>query len=200
MGRHGFLFLCFFLLCLKTYGFVEITGQYGHDSQAFGKGSKVVSRTYSGSLAFYLFGLSAIELNLSQNKNTVTDDAPRIIDSNLTVLSQKDRVRTTVYGVGIRQALATKNAFIQPSLSFGHAKQKRKGNVEYTFNDRGSLKARTFQSEDSEIDSAFASLGIRLRMTSRLMINMSVKTVFPWFKVDQAKNNVKYLAGLSWYL
>ena len=179
---------------------MELTGQYGYDYQAFGKGSKVVSRTYSGSLAFYLFGLTAIELNISQNKNTVTDDNSRTIDSNVTILSQKDQILTTVYGVGIRQVLAEKNAFIQPTISFGYAKQRRKGTVDYTLNDRGLLKIRTFQSEDSTTDSAFGSLGIRLRMTSRLMINMSVKTVFPWFEVNQAKDNIKYLAGLSWFL
>lgn len=193
--------LSLLLLSSVSFAVVELSGSAGYDRQVFGdnRDNKYTQTTYSGSVAFYFWGLTAIEFNYYQDDDLVRYDEDRTVNG-ITILEQIDRTRTTVFGVGIRQAFATSKAFLQPVVSVGYAKQFRDSEVEYRTDNAGSEVVEVFSIEDSRQDSVFGSFTLRFRVTKRLTLNASVKTVFKYFETDEARDNVRYLAGFSWFL
>lgn len=180
---------------------VELSGSFSYDRQVFGpnRENDFTSTGFGGSVAFYFFGLTAIELNYFKDQDVSTDTIDRQLDTNFTVLEQEDKVRTTVYGIGIRQAFASRKAFLQPVISLGYAKQYRYSTVEYLTDESGTIASEKFEVEDSVQDSTFASFSIRIRLTKTVTVNGSARTVFPGFETDQARDNIRYTAGFSWF-
>lgn len=181
---------------------MELGGSFAYDRQIFGDNrlSKYTDRTYSGNVAFYFWNLTAIEFNYSHSDNIITNNENRLIDTNLTITSQQDRLNTEVYGVGIRQALATRESFIQPMISIGYAQKITVGEIDYNLNDNGEERSVEFDLEKSRTDSVFAAFSLKFRLTKTMTLDGTVSSVFKWFETNEAKDNVKYLVGFSWFL
>ena len=185
-----------------SFAITELSGNFGYDRQVFGsdRQNKLTSTNYGGNIAFYFWGLTALEFNYYQNNETIEDNDRRQLDTNFAVLQQKDRVLSEVFGIGIRQAFASRKAFLQPVISIGYAKQFVNNSVEYTTDESGVIGTEKFQVEKSRQDSVFATFSVRIKITKSLTLNGSVRTVFKYDEMDEARDNVKYLAGFSWFL
>ncbi len=184
-----------------AWGAVEIGGNFGYDRQIYGedRASKVVSRTYSGFWAWYLFSATAIELNYTQNENITTQNAKYIDNDGDTVyISLQEKVLSNVYGIGIRQGLSGNKARIQPMISLGYAKQFVRSSTNTTYSLNG-VSAYYYEKDPSQrSDNVFAAFILKLYLSKRFSLNGSVKTVFRAFEFDEAEYNLKYLAGFSW--
>jgi hypothetical protein len=181
---------------------VELDTQFGYNRSVFGsnKESKDVSRTYSASMAFYFLSLTAIEFNYhtSEDETVINYDLTGLTGTYLK--SQYQNVSGDRYGVGIRQAFAGQKSFLVPTLSIGWARQKKTSYTNYEIIDTTSDTTYNIKGEKSrnEYDSVFGSFALKIRLTRFLAIKGSITTYFQAFEWNEAKDQLSYMAGLTW--
>lgn len=201
--RNLLLLLCC-LLTNTSWALFEISGEYGLDRQVYGtdRQNEITSRTYSASLALYLFNYTAIEFNYGQTR-TITDERyPVTTGAEFEAASKIGTVEIESYGLGIRQAFAPRKARFVPTLSLGYAKRFAR---DYTSgvirrNSDGATFEYVTATSKLRFDSVFATLGLNIRLTRMLSLRVSAQTIFKAFEFNRAQDNMKYLAGFSWYL
>jgi len=181
----------------------EIGGDFGYDKQLYGtkNESSFVTRTYSGTVAIYFYNWTGIEFNYSNVENINTDNGvSEITEYNVEQISKQSRIRTEVWGVGIRQALADQGSFVKPMVSLGYAKQTDTYSSEATYEgiSTGDRIVYRIPSERRKCDSVFAAFILQIKLIRGLSLKGSVKSIFPAFEFDKASDNLKYLAGFSW--
>lgn len=196
-------FILFLILPLKAHAVVfEFDFDFGYDKQIYGtkRENTIVTRTYSGGLATYLFNLTAIELNASRSYEISTQNDQFTVATGYDVTSDRNTITTDVYGIGIKQMLAGRNSFIVPVISVGYAREfleyGREVTVLDTTNSTSSIK--NLGTTKQRIDSMFAAFTLQFKMTDRLSLKGSVKTLIPAFEYNKARDNLKYLVGFSW--
>lgn len=191
-----------FFLSVSAHAAVEIGADFNYEKQVYGttRQNSQRQRLYSASMAFYLFKLTGIELNYAVSKQIITENSETDIGSNLTITSIQNTIDSEVYGIGIRQALASRKATIMPMISVGFAQQITQTQTLYNVRDESSSATTTvLDLEPKRVDdSVFAVIALRVQLTKGLGIKGSVKTIFPAFETEQAQDNLKYTAGLSW--
>lgn len=198
------LFLVLILFSSNLWALSELNAEFGYGRQVYGTRdeNKTISRTYSGSLAQYFFETTALEFNYSYQSDVSTENNQvPITGTTYSVVSMQNRMTTVVYGLGLRQALASQKSPIRPVLSFGYAKQFVENNTDYTFQNN-TTKNRFITTDGphkTRVDSAFAAFTLQIKMTQTFSLQGSVKTVFPAFKTGLAKNNLKYTVGFTWF-
>jgi len=201
-------YLAAFILCFlsikSAQAVVELDGEFNYRKQVYGstRQNDVVSRTYSGSMAIYLFDLTAIELSYMQNADITTEHNTIAINSAYSIIGFQNRVDSQLYGVGLRQALAPRGSRFRPMLSLGYGKQFTHYQTNYDIKTEASGLVFTVNdsSGKSRVDSVTASFGLQIGLTQRFALKCSVKTVFPAFRTGLAQDNMSYLAGFTWYL
>lgn len=199
----NFLLICSIFFPLSSFAIVnEVAFDFGYDRQIYGteRQNSTVTRTYSGALSTYIFDYTAIDLNASRSTDITTENERYNVTSGIDLVGQQNRVTSNVYGVGIKQMFAPRNARLIPGLSIGYAKQFLDYQSDLTV-ENTTNKVRTTISggtKKQRIDSVFGTLSLQLRMTERLSIKGSVKTLFPAFEFNKARDNVKYAFGFSW--
>jgi len=201
--KLSFIFFLFFLLATTAQAIVEISGNFGYDKTVFGseRENYITNRTWSGVIAFYLWDRTAIEFNYTDTEEISTENTDRDIDEIGAVrLSYQQRVRRKVYGIGFRQAFADRKSRIIPLLSIGYAKQftQDDGDATYRLDSDNSVQTVSFDGISKREDSIFAAFILKFRITGGFSIQGSIKTLFPAFEYNEAKNNLKYLVGFSW--
>lgn len=198
-----FLLFIIFISSLNASAIVnEIGFDFGYDIQKYGstRQNSIVSRSYSGGISSYIFSTTAIDLNFSSSTDTTTENNRYNVATGYDIVGQQNRVKTTVYGLGIKQALASKTSALVPLISVGYARQF----VDYTTDitiENTTSKARSIASSGTtkeRTDSVFASFVLQLKLTDQFSLKGSVKTIFPAFEFNKAKDDLKYLAGFSW--
>ncbi len=196
--------LLLLLITDASWAMVEINGDYGLSRQVYGtdRNNDIEAKTIGGAVALYLFDRTAIELNYSQTETITTERSVLSIDENYDLTGQVNKVLVYSYGVGIRQAFASRKARFKPSLSLGYARQFIRNSTEASF--RNNLSGAEFKARKpvSKLrdDSVFGSFSLEMRITKRISLRGSVRTTFRAFDFDRAKDNVKYTVGFSWYL
>ncbi len=183
----------------------EIAFDFGYDRQIYGlkRQNSNVNRVYSGGLSTYIFDYTAIDLHASRSEDTTTENERYQVVTEVHLVGQQNRVTTNVYGIGIKQVFAPRTARLIPGISLGYAKQFINYQTDLTIDDTRvpSAPLRTVlagPTTKQRIDSAFATFFLQLRMTERLSLKGSVKTLFPAFELNKARDNVKYSIGFSW--
>ena len=187
----------------ELFAAIEFNGDFSYSRQVFGSGreNNVVNRDYTAGMAFYFLSLTAIEFNYSLGREIITQDEDReISDLGLTIQSSQSRINKEVYGVGLRQALAPRGSFIFPTVSLGYAKQFSRSQRDFVFIDNTTNVVTNAQGtvDKQRQDSFFGTFALSLKLTKSLSFRGSVRTVFPFFKSDQARDNIRYGLGLSW--
>lgn len=183
---------------------MEINGEYGVSTQKYGadRTNEIKATTIGGAVAIYLFNLTAIEFNYSQTETVTSENNTLTIDSTYDLIGQQNNVLVYSYGVGIRQAFASRKARFRPSMSLGYARQFTRDTTQATF--RNNTTGNTFIINDDVTklrdDSVFGSFNLELRLTQTISLRGSVRTIFKAFDFDRARDNVQYTAGFSWYL
>lgn len=181
----------------------EVGFDFGYDKQIYGtnRNNSIITRSYSGGLSIYLFEYTAIDLNASMSKDITTNtDSYVITGSGYEKISQQDRVETDVYGVGIKQMLAPKTAFIVPMISAGYARETVYSDFDSTYKKTSDGSSFTYNSEKtkSRYNSVYGTFMLQFHLTQALSLKGSVKTLFPAFDFNKAKDNLKYSVGFSW--
>lgn len=196
------LFSSFFLVN-QANAFTELSFEFAYDKQVYGaqKQNKQTSRDYSVSVAFYLFEMTALELNASQGEEeTIENNTIAVTGTDVSIISLSTKVNSQVMGIGIRQAFAKRGALIRPMFSLGYANQELKDRTTFTFrnNTTGVVDRFSDPANTRRNDSVFASFALQLQLTKLFAIKGSVQSVFPAFKFDQISDDLKYTVGFSW--
>lgn len=188
----------------RVYALSEIGVNYGYDKKIYGddRQNKSISRNYAGHWAWYLFETSALEFNYMYNEDLTIEHLDVDNTYEIAAVGFENKVISNVYGIGLRQALSSKQAAIRPLISLGYAKEFVKYNQDVTYRIIASGDEVTidFREIKTRSDSVFASFILQIRLTSRFSLQGSVKSLFPAFEFSKAKDNLKYSAGLTFYL
>ena len=190
------------LISTNAHAMFELSGEFGYKTQAYGSSREndMTERTYSGSLAMYLFETTALEVNYSYS-DSITDEHQTIPVTGTTVniIGVVNTVESEVFGLGIRQLFSSRKSVLRPMMSLGYAKQYVVDYTDITIQDSSGVSSllRTSQSR-SKSDSVFASFSLELRLLKHMALRGSVQTVFPAFEFDKMKDYQKYTAGFTW--
>lgn len=203
MRLIGLIFI--YIFSSQAHGFTEFSLEGSYAKKVFGSSRQndQITKTYSGSIAFYLFSFTAIEFNYMQS-DVETIDRTELATSEESIVFKgyKTNVQNTVRGIGIRQAFAGRKSSIRPLISLGYAKQKVRDSTQYTYELESTgqqikLKSPTSEFED---DSVFGTFSLQFKLTSTMSLSTSVRTVFPAFEFEKAQDYLKYTVGLTWLL
>lgn len=180
----------------------EVAFDFGYDRQIYGlqRQNSNVTRTYAGALSTYIFDYTAIDLNASRSEDVTTESERYNVTTGIDLVGQQNRVTSYVYGIGIKQMFAPRTARLIPGLSIGYARQFLDYQSDLTIEDTVTKVRATVSGGTTKqrIDSVFGTFSLQLRMTERLSLKGSVKTLIPAFKLDKARDNLKYSVGFSW--
>jgi hypothetical protein len=147
-----------------------------------------------------LFNLTAIDFTASRTYDVNTQNDRFTVATGIDLVSDQSSVKTDVYGIGIKQMFAGRNSFVVPILSIGYAKEIIESTRDVTLeNTTSSVRTVTNLGVTKQnVNSMFGSFTLQFKMTDRLSLKASVKTLIPAFEYNKAKDNLKYLVGLSW--
>lgn len=195
------LYICL-LPITSIAGIYEFNFDFGYDRQIYGanRQNSSVSRNYSIGFSSYLFDKTALDFNFSDNQDVTTQNDRYTVATGLDVISQQNKMRTNVYGVGLKQMLAGRGSRIIPVISAGYARQFTTSNGDITA-ENTVTKAQTVYylvETKQRYNSVFGSFSLQLKLTERFSLKGSVRTLIPAFEFDKAKDNLKYLVGFSW--
>ncbi len=187
---------------LAQAGVMEISGSMSVEKQYYGSdwSNSFKSNSYTGSYAWYIFPITGIEFNYTRSNDVITDnDDQKITDTNATITQVVQEAQSETYGVGLRQAFAHPKAFIVPQISLGYAYQVKEVQTRYHIDVSGSPLVISSPKSVTKNDSVFGTFSLKLNVFQTISLNGSVTTVFKAFEFNEAKYNIKYYAGLSWY-
>ena len=105
-------------------------------------------------------------------------------------------------GLGLSTLFARQRSLIRPTLSIGHARQVVRSAKKFVLRDQttGQTESYELAPERFRYSSIFVFFALQLKLTKRMSIQTSVQTIFKAFEFKRAKENVKYLFGLTWFL
>lgn len=202
------LLISLFVLILTTtsaHALVELSGDYSYSRRVYGvdQDNEMVSTTTSGSIAVFLLNFLALEFNYGKSNQNVTE-YPNILASGttLTLTEYNNKVISETWGIGVRFSLAPQKARLRPDVSIGYANQSVTDSSTYTFVDSSDSSTLVAPGTTTRYksDSVFGSFALNFRLTERLKLKTGVKTIFPAFKWDEAKDYLKYSIGFTWIL
>lgn len=187
---------------LKAFAFMEFDFDFGYDKQIYGvsRQNSVVSRNYSVGISSYLFDLTALDLNASSAQDTTSQNDRYTVANSIDVISQQNRVKTNVFGIGLKQMLAGRGSTVTPIISAGYAREFITSSGDITVENTSTLAQAKYNLTESKqrFNSVFGSFILQVKLTERFSLKGSVKTLFPAFDFNKAKNNIKYLVGFAW--
>lgn len=213
MGKKGFknsyikivIFFGSLLVLNPAWALMEIGGSFGYDKNVYGaaRENKLTTRTYSGNWSIYMLTNTALEFTYSESERITEEHTEyRLEDelANFSVIGNNTNIMTYVYGVGIKQAFAGRNAPFRPLISFGYAKQfvSSTGDTLYRFETTGQEFRYVQSTTKRRYDSVFGSFELKFVLFGRISFTTSVRTYFKAFEWNRAQDNMKYMAGLSW--
>lgn len=198
-----FLIITSIIIPNNAFSVTELSGNFGLKKRVYGtdRENDIVTHSYSGSIATYFFNLTALEVNFSQNEDTTTERTRiQYNDVGLAIVGSERVVLSRVYGIGLRQALAPHKSRFVPSLSLGYAKQliTYNRNTTYELISSGKRVVKKENTQKSRSNSVFASFALKMIVVGGFSLKGSVKTVFPAFEYDKARDHIQYLVGFSW--
>ncbi|MCB9093909.1 MAG: hypothetical protein H6621_02480 [Halobacteriovoraceae bacterium] len=192
----------FFIITPNLYALVDLSAEYGLSKSIYGEDEQnnLENKTYTGTLAWYVFSTTALEINYSRSDSQSTQNFTDP-GTSLWVSKIDSYITTHSMGVGIRQLLAPVKSSIRPLISLGYAKEIKSYETEYIVIDdtNNSTITVTEDPADEETDSAFATFALEIRLSDHLSLKGSMMSVFPAFEFDKMENNLRYLAGISIY-
>jgi uncharacterized protein YgiM (DUF1202 family) len=199
---YKILVIIMLILPLKAFAVFEFDFDFGYDKQIYGaqRQNSVVSRNYSVGVSSYLFDLTALDLNVSSTRDTTSQNDRYTVATAVDVISQQNRVQTNVFGLGLKQMLAGRGARITPVISAGYAREFVTSSGDITVENTTSLVQSKFNLKESKqrYNSVFGAFTLQIKLTERFSLKGSVKTLFPAFEFNKARDNIKYLFGFSW--
>lgn len=201
-----YLFLGLFLSMApeRSFALAEFNFDFGYDRQIYGvnRQNSVVSRNYSAGISTYLFDLTALDLNYSNTQDTTSQNDRYTVSAPYDITAQQNRVRTNVFGLGIKQMLVGRGARLTPIISAGYAREfvTSSGDISVENTTTKAVQKVYLNETKQRYNSVFGSFTLQLKLTDRFSLKGSVRTLFPAFEMNKAKDNLKYLVGFSWII
>ncbi len=196
-----FLLLSLLPICSMA-GIYELDFDYGYDRQIFGinRQNSVISRNYTIGFSSYLFDLTALDFNVSNNQDVTSQNDRINVATGYDLVSQQTRVRTNVYGVGLKQMLAGRGSRIIPVISAGYAREFITSGGDITVENTATKVQTVYNQTETKqrYNSVFGSFSLQIKLTERFSLKGSVRTLFPAFEFNKARDNLKYLVGFAW--
>lgn len=190
------------IIPLKAFSAFEFNFDFGYDRQIYGaqRQNSVVSRNYSVGLSSYLFDLTAIDLNASSTNDTTTQNDRYTVATGYDLVSQQNRVLTNVFGLGLKQMLVGRGSRIIPIISAGYAREFVTSAGDITVENTSTRAQSVYKLTESKqrYNSVFAAFTLQFKLTESFSLKASVKTLFPAFEFNKARDNIKYLVGFAW--
>lgn len=189
---------------MSSFALSEFSFDFGYDRQIYGvnRQNSVVSRNYSVGLSTYLFDLTGVDLNFSNTQDTTSQNDRYTVSSPYDIIAQQNRVNTNVFGIGIKQMLAGRGSLLIPIISAGYARQfvTSSGDITVENTTTSVLQKVNLSETKQRYNSVFGSFTLQLKLTERFSLKGTIRTLFPAFEYNKAKDNLKYLVGFSWIL
>ena len=116
------------------------------------------------------------------------------------IIAQQNRSQTDVFGIGIKQMLVGRGARIIPVISAGYARQfvTSSGDITIENTTTSGIERVNLNESKQRYNSVFGSFTLQLKLTESFSLKGTVRTLFPAFEFNKAKDNLKYLIGFSW--
>jgi hypothetical protein len=198
------IFFFIYLFPVSSFALSEFSFDFGYDRQIYGvnRQNSVVSRNYSVGLSTYLFDLTGVDLNFSNTQDTTSQNDRYTVSSPYDIIAQQNRVNTNVFGIGIKQMLAGRGSLLIPIISAGYARQfvTSSGDITVENTTTSVLQKVNLSETKQRYNSVFGSFTLQLKLTERFSLKGTIRTLFPAFEYNKAKDNLKYLVGFSWIL
>jgi hypothetical protein len=194
------LLLLLLIFPATSFALMELSGNYGYTKQVFGANDEnfSVTRSYTATLAWYVFSTTAIEVYYSTSED-VTQINTDASDGAITIRNNRSSVVTNSVGGGIRQALAPRNSRFIPTISLGYVDQKQTGETYYEIDDGSTVTPLTIGEDSTSEKIYYATFSLRIKLTKALGLTGSATGFFDDFNFDNSTENVRYSAGLSWF-
>ena len=202
--RGRWILLSIALYSSLAFVYSELDGSFHYDKQVYGvtRQNSTMERTWAGSLATYFTSNFAFEINYTHSQNVTTEHENIPVSGTTAVVdSTQNRVINIVYGAGIRWLMTSRQSRIRPHISMGYATQEVESATDYTFRDTDSgttYPTLTTPVEKQRIKSVFGAFALQVGITQYFAIKGSIQTVFEAFKTEKARDNLKYMVGLTW--
>ncbi len=181
--------------------YYEVNADFGYDKQIYGANrlNSSVSRSYAGGLSTYVFEQTALDLSYTHSTDITTQNERYYAGSGYDLVSQQNIVETNVYGIGIKQMLFPRKFSIVPLISVGYARQFLSYHTDLTLENQtsGVRASGTSGVSKSRVDSMFGAFILQIKISDRLSIKGTVKTLFEAGEWNKARDNVKYTLGFS---
>ena len=206
LKKIAFPIIVILIFSYEVNAAIELSGNFGYNKLLYGytKQNTLTTRSYTSSLAFYFSASMAFELNYYNTNNIrLANDKYKITGvADYSVVQNYSEVKYDSYGVGLKYAFAPRGYPVRPLMSLGYAKKftENSGNTIFERDSDGLRVNINHSGKKSREDSVFGSFQLQLRITNRLSLTGSVKTVFKAWEWDEAKNSLKYLVGFSWII
>jgi hypothetical protein len=185
MIRVGLLLLALWTSHANA-GYIEIGASGNYRISKIDDDNQQELISYTGSLSYYFWELSAIEFSYTQGKQEVTakfpGDVNRVIQTTMFEMMGADLVLT----------LADKESFLQPYIKGGVARIKKKI--------IRVIEGATPDSDEIELDPTVvpsAGIGFKLKFTKTLSLKFGVDA---WKSSSGSTDTIDYAgrAGISW--
>lgn len=194
--------ICIFLFPLNLFSFVELSGEYGLAKTAYGENNinEIENITYSGSIAFYFFEMTALELGMQLRKSNNQQEFS--VSDQISVTKINYIVESKNYSIGLKQNLAKSTSWIIPTISLGYSKRINEYKTDYTIFDPGENEEIVLEGalQEDKQDNSFIGLSLKFRITERIHLKASMSSFFEAFKFEQWDQDLRYLVGFSIYL
>ena len=182
---------------------MELNINYSYDRQIYGsqRQNKMRSTAIGGSVAWYIFAYTALEVNYTETETRINENDETVVDttSNLKIKSTQNDITNYTWGLGIRQMLSGRKARIQPLISIGYARQFQDSSTTYNLSLNDGPTYEVLQSGPRvRTDNVFGAFILKFVLTKTMALTGSVRTTFKAFEWNEARNFVRYQAGLSW--
>jgi hypothetical protein len=182
---------------------MELNGGFGYSTRRYGeyRENSLVEKSYSAGLSFYLFSTTALEFTYAESLDVNTNNEYTLVSEadQIAIIRYETRVKRKNMGVGLRQLLAPRGAFLTPMVSLGYVQQTISGEKVVTYQIDGVNYPVSYITPEISAARMMGMFMLKFNFSSMFSVNASVKTIIEPFKWDQARDDIKYEGGISWY-
>jgi len=177
--------------------YVDFSANFFYTKEIFGENDNVNrSRNYNVTWAWYMFSMTALELNYSEASSTYENNDEVTLSGTLKIKQSINQVLTDSYSIGIRQSFAGRTSRFIPSLSVSWSNQKQEGFNTYKIDDNGTLSELKETTGIIEQSSVSAAAMLTIKFTQFFGMNFMGRKFFP--KDDKIKQSIQFSAGINW--
>lgn len=183
---------------------VEIEGSYSYEQYYYGTGNenKFYNNSWLGTIAFYPFSLTALQLDYVQGQSILLEDQEYPATSNVDVVYRKTDVETQTYSINLRQAFTASDSFIRPMISIGWARRisLNSGYTDFRDNTTGQVDRVTQPEQNLKQDLTQLAVYLKFRLFKDFYLSVNARTLFGGLEIAKANQNLRVFVGFSWLL